>query len=791
MTTARTDHRAALEGVKVVEFSDYEGVHYCGRTLAALGADVVKLELPAGDPLRRRPPLAPSSTGEGPKISLAFEYLNGGKRSVVADLDTDEGRRLAARLVEWGDVVLVSPEHRDVLGLDAIPRRPGQVRALAGAYGGRSVEEAPTTAFTRLHASTSGYLMPADKDTSVRPGWGGPYVFESMFGTALAVAVLAELQRRTGGEIDYSYQGYGVWMDKMMFPRVSRSTSFDLHRNTNAYPFGGSMACTDGFACIFVIEEHQWHSLCRQLGRTEWLDDPRFANGVVRLAVQEEIDAVLAAWCAERTVDEVLALGRAADFPVGRVRRPSEVLSWPQLQTRGFVADGDTAFGRVPMANLPFGPGLPAVTASPAPTLGEHSTTIAAELGSPESERPRATPRSADATAQWRGPAEGADRPYAGLRVLDFTWAAAGPIATSILAYLGADIAKVELRSRPDLMRMAERQYGYSEDDDLDSSPSFHEIAAGKRSIELDLREPEDREIALRLAAVADVVIENMRPGKIEQLSLSYEAVSAINPGVVMCSQSATARVEGPGIPGYAPIFWAEGGGGWLTGWPHRRPGVVRGPVDFHAAAFACLGVMALLEQRRHTGVGGYVDTSAIETVSAAFGVELLEQAVTGRDGVRRGNEFPGALFNDVFPCHGVDQWIAITARDETEAAALFTALGLPAGSAPTSRMSAEERASCYDAVAAVTARSDASRLEGRLGAVGVPAARSLSLRASLTDARLAHRGIWQPVHHNVLGEQVIVGLPWTFDGRPYDMHAPGPALGEHSALIRKEWLGE
>lgn len=753
---------APLAGLRVVECSDHEGVQYCGRTLAALGADVVKLEPTGGDPLRRRPPFLDGLDGE--PHSVAFEYLNAGKRSVVYSPELGAADPAVEGLLAGAEVVLTSTDY--MAALDDVPRPRGQVRAIAGGFGGRPDEGGPTTAFTRFHASTSGYLVPADKDRTVRPAWGGPYGAEAMFGIAFAVAVVAEVERGTGGEVDFSYQGYGIWMDKMFFPRVSLSETLDHHRYTTAYPFGGSMRCLDGFACIFVIEEHQWHSLATTLGRVEWLSDPKFANGVLRILVQEEIDEALAAWCAVRTVTEVLEAGRASDFPVARVRAPTEVLGWAQLAARGFLTEATTAFGDVTVAGLPFGADVPGVPLGPAPSLADRTTRWSA---------PRAAARPTGRRSD--------DLPLAGLKVLDFTWAAAGPIVTSIFAFLGADIVKVEHRSRPDLMRAAQKQYGYADDDDLDASPSFQEIAAGKRSIELDLRDPADRAVAFQLATVADVLVENMRPGKIEQLGLSYEAVAAVNPSIVMCSQSATARVEGAGIPGYAPIFWAEGGGAWLTGWPERRPGVVRGPVDFHAAAFACLGTVALLAHRARTGEGGYVDCSAIETVSSAFGPELLHAAVTGTDAIRSGNAFPGTLLNDVFPCHGDDQWLAVTIRDEADWRALGATLpDLLLGDRAPSDVS-------YDEIAAFTSSRDASRLEGRLLAAGVPAARSQSHRSALADARFAGRGIWQKVHHPVIGDQVIIGLPWTFDGRPYEMHHPGPNLGEHSEAIRKAWL--
>ena len=220
-----------------------------------------------------------------------------------------------------------------------------------------------------------------------------------------------------------------------------------------------------------------------------------------------------------------------------------------------------------------------------------------------------------------------------GLKVLDFTWAAAGPVATTYLSFLGADVVKVEHGSRPDLMRVSDRQYGYGAVRSYNESPLFNELASGKRSIDLDLRQPGDLQTAVDLAAVADVVLENMRPGKFEKLGLSYQRLSELNPRLIMCSVSATGRSSAAGPPGYAPVFWAEGGGAWLTGWPERPPGLVRGPVDLHAAAFACLGILSLLRRREITGAGGYLDTSAVEAVAAVVGAQLIEAQVAEQAG--------------------------------------------------------------------------------------------------------------------------------------------------------------
>ncbi|MDB4873048.1 MAG: CoA transferase [Massilia sp.] len=383
----------------------------------------------------------------------------------------------------------------------------------------------------------------------------------------------------------------------------------------------------------------------------------------------------------------------------------------------------------------------------------------------------------------------GACPPLSGLKVLDFTWAAAGPVATTFLAFLGADVVKVEQSSRPDLMRVSDRQYGYGAVTSYNESPLFNELASGKRSIELNLADPADHKVALELAAEADVLIENMRPGKFEKLGMSPERLRELNPGLVMCSVSATGRSSVAGPPGYAPVFWAEGGGAWLTGWPDRPPGLVRGPVDLHAAAFACLGIVSLLRRRERTGEGGYLDCSAVEAVTAVIGAQLIEAQSDLPEPVRRGNDFPGTLVNDVFPCAGEDQWLALTLRDEADVTRLIEVLHEQFG-ASLSPQDVLDADNAWKNIARVSQALDVVELERSLVAAGVPAAQSTSLRTAMSDSRLTERQALQSIFHDALGEQVIVALPWFVDGAPYAVRGPAPVLGADRDDVLREWLG-
>jgi benzylsuccinate CoA-transferase BbsF subunit len=386
-------------------------------------------------------------------------------------------------------------------------------------------------------------------------------------------------------------------------------------------------------------------------------------------------------------------------------------------------------------------------------------------------------------------------RGLAGVRVLDFTWAGAGPFATELLCLMGADVVKVESADRPDLLRVANRAYGWG-DTNVDASPCFNDMNAGKRSIALDLKHPAGRETALRLASRADVVCDNMRAGKMEALGLGYEQLRAVRQDIICCSVSATGRVSGmktPDVAGYAPVFWAEGGGASVTGMSNGPPAYLRAPVDMNAAAFAAVGMLAALYRRKRTGEGARIDCSAIETVASVVGDGLLAASLDRAPIGLRGNDRPPYAPNDVFPCSGVDQWIAISVGTTQQWLALCDVLGAADISSDASLRSRlgrwHRRSDIYPMLCAFTREREARSLEAELLAAGVPTSRSRSIADQLTDEALNARGFWQQVTHPLLGKQKIGTLAFRMTPPLAPPRTGGPLLGEHTEQVLVEWL--
>jgi benzylsuccinate CoA-transferase BbsF subunit len=386
-----------------------------------------------------------------------------------------------------------------------------------------------------------------------------------------------------------------------------------------------------------------------------------------------------------------------------------------------------------------------------------------------------------------------------GIRILDFTWAGAGPFATEQLCRMGAEVVKIETASHPDLLRVANIAYNWGPGG-LDSNACFNDMNAGKRSVSLDLKTPAGLDLALRLVREADVVSDNMRPGKMEALGLGYERLRKMNPRLICCSVSATGRLQmpdgsaQPDMPGYAPVFWAEGGGASVTGFTGGEPAYFRAPTDMNAATYFAIGILSALIARERTGVGARVDCSAVETVVCSVGDELLAASLGLPAGGLRGNDRWPYAPNDTFQCRGEDRWIAISIETDAQWLALCEMLSLGALAAdPRLRRRAERwrsREVLYELISAATCLRDAPELESALLAAGVPAAFCAPLEVLLEDPDLHRRGFWQTARHPLIGDQRVGGLAFESTPALPKSEVGGPMLGAHTAQVLQEWLG-
>ena len=382
----------------------------------------------------------------------------------------------------------------------------------------------------------------------------------------------------------------------------------------------------------------------------------------------------------------------------------------------------------------------------------------------------------------------------AGFRVLDFGWVLAGALPGMVLADLGAEVIKVETRQRLDYMRLGRPIVG--DQPDPEQNPMFHNVNRGKLSVTLNVSEPDAVELAKRLAARCDVVIENYSPGVMDRLGLGYNTLRGVKPNIIMASISSTGQ-EGPlrDLRAYAPSIGALSGLDSAMGYEGGGPlGLKHAFGDICGALHAVFAIVAALYHRQRTGLGQYIDVSMLRATAVTQGIGLMEHALTGRSLPPRGNYDPTMVPYGNYPCAGEDKWVSIAVASESEWQSLATAMGNPAW-ANDARFRSQYRRQRHrrelDALLSQwTARHDAGALTELLQRHGVAAAPVLSAEERLFHPHFMERGLYNDIDHPSLGAEPIFNLMWGLSKTPSAVRRHAPLLGEHNRQVLCGTLG-
>ena len=381
-----------------------------------------------------------------------------------------------------------------------------------------------------------------------------------------------------------------------------------------------------------------------------------------------------------------------------------------------------------------------------------------------------------------------ASAPLSGVRIADFSVHAAGPFAGMILASLGADVIKVESAARLDITRRPHAMYGKP-------PSSFEQVNASKRSVTLNLKEPRALELAYDLVRISDVVLENFRPGVMDRLGLGYPQLREIKPDIIMVSLSSNGQT-GPEAryAGYAPMFAALGGLGYLTGYPDGPPVELRHAMDHTGGMMAAFSAVAGLCAHRNHQTGQRADIAVRDIATAFMGHALMDTAMNGRDAQRLGNRDDAMAPHGVFPCRGEDQWVTMAVASDDEWHALKNAMGNPKWADADEYGDAFLRWQNQDSLewhlSEWTASHTAAEITDLLQTAGVAAFPSLSANQLLEDPHLAERAAFPLITHADKGEQRAVAPPWRFSETPADALRWTPELGENNREVFCGLLG-
>jgi crotonobetainyl-CoA:carnitine CoA-transferase CaiB-like acyl-CoA transferase len=375
--------------------------------------------------------------------------------------------------------------------------------------------------------------------------------------------------------------------------------------------------------------------------------------------------------------------------------------------------------------------------------------------------------------------------PLAGLLVADLTQNVAGPYCTQILGDMGAQVVKVERPERGDDARAWAPPYWGEE------SAAFMAVNRNKRSLAVDMKAPEGREILERLIKRVDVLVQSLRAGVIEELGLGWEQARRLNPRLVYCSITAFGA-EGPyrDRPGYDPLMQAYGGLMSVNGHPGQPP--ARVPVsiiDMGTGMWAATAVLGALRERDRTGRGAHVTTALFDTALAWTAFQMTNYLASGEVPQPQGSGTPMIAPYEAFPTR--DGWVMIGAASDALFVKFCETLGL--GALPRDPRFASNpqrvanRAGLLETMAAVTRTLGASELLERLQSAGVPSAPILTLDRVAAEPQTEASGMLIPQKHPRVPDYRAVGLPIRWDGeRPGAARVP-PLLGEHSAEVLAE----
>jgi benzylsuccinate CoA-transferase BbsF subunit len=393
--------------------------------------------------------------------------------------------------------------------------------------------------------------------------------------------------------------------------------------------------------------------------------------------------------------------------------------------------------------------------------------------------------------------------PLAGLRVTDFTWAWQGPYCTLQLAYLGAEVIRIESTTRPCITRILppwlENKPG------LNRSGYFNQYNQGKKSITLNLKLPEARDVVRRLIGASDVIVNNFAFGVMDKLGFGYEEVRKLKPDVIM------ATISGYGDTGpyrdyvvYGPAGVPLSGLSSLTGykgWPPMHTGFSY--PDPNAGIHGTFAILAALYHRARTGEGQYLDVSQWESAIALIAEGVLEYTMNGREPERDGNRDRYMAPHGNFKCldlpepiQGVtiDRWVSIVCADDAEWARLAGAIGRPelAGDPRFATLSSrkENEDELEAIVTAWTSTRAVAEVVEHLQKAGVAAGAVADNKYLFEDPNLNARGYFVHKKHPEVGTLPHSGIPWRMSATPCEVGSAAPTLGQHTDEVLTGVLG-
>lgn len=753
-----SDNEPLLAGLRVLDLCD-GAADAVTRLLADLGADVLKIESPAGSTARAELP-----TLDG--VSIPFALHNANKRSIVLDPDDAADRRRFLELAAGADILVDSglPGRSASYGFtceELADRFAHLVAMLVTDFGSTGpyaswratdpVLYAMCTALSRSGPAVGTPVLPPDGIASataaVQAAW------------ALLAAYFNRLRCGVGDYIDFSrFDAVVMALDPPFGTQGQAATARRAGerwrgrpRNQDLYPI---FTCRDGFVRICVMAPRQWHGLRAWLGEPEQFQDPRFDILAARAQAFGDLSALIGPMFADRTRAELVAEGQRHGVPIAAVLSPSEALHSDHLAEVGALADAELAPGvsaRVPVGYWSVDGGRAGFrTAAPSP--GANESVWRTERFDPE---PTA-------------PAGGL--PLQGIRVVDLGIIVAGGELSRLFGDLGAEVIKVESAAYPDGLRQKRESQAIGD--------SFARAHRNHLGFGLDLRSAPGSAVFAKLVAASDAVFANFKPGTLPALGFGYERLRELNPGIVLAESSAYGD-EGPWSTrmGYGPLVRAATGVTSL--WTSDQPdAAARHPFydattifpDHVVGRITAIGALAALIRRRRCGLGARIHVSQAEAGVNQLDTRFVMFAAEAAGSGAQVCHDPSVHL--VLPCAGDDEWCVVSIASDHDRRAIDAVTG-------------------GTELAHWTAQHSPQQVAERLQAAGVAAGPMYRPDEVYDHPQLRWRNVLADMVHPLLEVPLPAETgPAPFRTIPQSPQRPAPLPGADTRAVCREVLG-
>jgi crotonobetainyl-CoA:carnitine CoA-transferase CaiB-like acyl-CoA transferase len=620
-----------------------------------------------------------------------------------------------------------------------------------------------------------------EEDPPVTLAGSQSYIMASTLAASSSLMALRHAaQSGRGQQVDISVQeamlavtsicGAGKWLDDGI---ISKRFGTGLFSSvpSGAYP------CLDGSAYLMVNRPRHWQALARWVnevtGNEEILDCMFEGPSSSRQPYRELLDIYIAAMTSTFRVEDLYREGQRRHLAVTPLADALSVTRDPHLEARGFF----TALVHGKEGRLTY-PGAP-YRLSETPWRLRHPAPVVDADADILRDLPDPAPLPLPSFKK-----EGAAA-LQGLRVLEFTAGMAGPWIGRLMAHTGADVIKVESRKHPDVTRMYVHPKHPAEGIQTQLSPWFTDWNGGKRFVSLDLTKPEAVELARRLVAECDVVIDNHSTGVLDKLGLGFEVLSAIKPDLVLLSSTGFGN-SGPdkNYISWGPNIETISGLSTLSGFAQRECTMTQFAYPDPASALHGLfAVLCALEHRQKSGKGQRINLSQLEATIASFGHVLMEVFANGDIPEKPGN---GSLFRapqGCYPCRGDDRWCVISVAGEEEWRRLCRAMDKPSWLGDPRFADRARRLQHSDElderIADWTRDKDAYTVMKRLQEAGVACGVVQDVEDQmLRDGHLQARGYFEDIPHRVKGTVKAPGLGLGLMGTPGKTRDTGRPIG-------------